>query len=97
MGSGFSQPTASSPIGSVNSAVISVRWKRNTIAELGMGCPHAGLTAARRKRTGSSRRIGTSEGEFGTVVGQPVPPDRVDVVATLRGELDPDARSVERT
>ena len=26
MGSGFSQPTASSPIGSVNSASIPVRW-----------------------------------------------------------------------
>ena len=48
MGNGFSQPIASSPIGSVNSASIPVRWSRNTTAELGMGWPHAG-TAGRQK------------------------------------------------
>ena len=42
-GNGFSQPIASSPIGSVNSASIPVRWRRNTTAELGMGWPHAGM------------------------------------------------------
>ena len=94
-GNGFSQPIASSPIGSVNSASISVRWRRNTTAELGMGWPHAGSAATRSRRAGRSRRIDASEGEFGAVVGQTVPPDRVDMVATLRGELDPDAWPVD--
>ena len=39
--------------------------------------------------------MGASEGEFCAVVGQPVPPDRVDMVATLGGELDPDAWPVD--
>src|SRR4051812_3744880 len=73
-----------------------MRWSRSTTAELGMGWPHAGRTASRIRRAGKSRRIGgASEREFRAVVGQAVPPDRVDMVATLGGELDPDARPVE--
>src|SRR6202034_312974 len=94
-GNGFSQPIASSPIGSVNSASISVRWRRNTTADLGMGWPHAGSAATRSRRAGRSRRIDASEGEFCAVVGQPVSPDRVDMVAPLRGELNPDAWPVD--
>ena len=60
-----------------------------------MGWPHAAGMTIRRSSAGRSRRIGASEGEFGAVVGQPVPPDRVDMVATLRGELNPDARPVD--
>ena len=39
-------------------------------------------------------RIGTSEGEFRAVVGRPVAPDRVVMVAALAAELDPDVRPV---
>src|SRR3954463_14859014 len=60
-----------------------------------MGWPHAGRDAIRRRRAGRSCRIGASEGEFGTVIGQAVAPDGMDMVAALRGELDPDARTVE--
>src|SRR5262245_55514512 len=60
-----------------------------------MGWPHAGIAVTRRTRAGKSRRMDASEGKFCAVVGQPVPPDRVDMVATLGRELDPDAWPVD--
>src|SRR3954447_7391973 len=97
MGNGGSQPGASSTIGTGSSASIPPRWRRNTTAELGIGWPHAGriVTVTRSRSAGKSRRIGTSEGEFGAVVGRPVAPDRVVMVAALAGELDPDVRPVD--
>ncbi len=54
--------------------------------------PHPGPL---REGKGVSRSNDASEGEFGAVIGQTVSPDRVDVVATLCGELNPDAWPVE--
>ena len=56
MGNGFSQPSASSMIGRVSSALI-VRWRRNTTAELGMGWPHAGRIVARYSAARKSHRV----------------------------------------
>ena len=66
LGNGFSQPTASSLIGSVNSALIWVRSKRSTTAELGIGWPHAGRTVTRSSKARNRRRTGTSEGRLGS-------------------------------